>query len=69
MAKFIDVSNIIVVEYEEKVGDMSRNLIALINREAISEENAIRLLEAGEYSPHILSMSEGQWKSIFKGKD
>lgn len=68
MAK--DLSHIMMFEVEEDYGSFQLPKIVLFNENRITQEDAMRLVRAGEYNDNVLVLPKKQWLSLFcNGKE
>lgn len=64
------LEHVMLIEFSREVGPYSTDAVALFNANRISEGEAMRCIEAGEYNDNVLCMPKSQWVSIFKdGKE
>lgn len=66
----MDLSHIMLIEFEEQIGPYRTEQILLYNENRISEAEALRLARAGEYNENVLIISKRQWIALFRdGKE
>ena len=59
-----------LIEYIEKIGSYSTEKVALLNGNHMTEEDALRYIEADEYHPSIILITKEQWVQVFQdGKE
>lgn len=64
------LGNINVVEFSESYGNIKFEKVAIFNANMISEDDALKMIKAGEYNANVLIMDKKQWINIFcNGKD
>ncbi len=64
------LGNIHVIDFSESYGSVEFEKVAIFNANMMSDEEAIKMIEVGEYSPNILVMDKKQWVNIFcNGKE
>ena len=64
----IDVSHFISVNYVKQIGSEYLEYIAFVNSEELTEQEAMKIISAEEYNPHIIIMTKAQYDSLFKGR-
>lgn len=59
-----------LIEYTEEIGPYSTEKVALLNGNHMTEEDALRYIEAEKYHPNIILMTKEQWVQVFRdGKE
>lgn len=64
----MNLSHIMLLEIEEDYGSFRIPKVILFNRNKVSQEEALRLVRAGEYNDNVLCIPESQWRSLFQDK-
>ena len=64
----MDLSHIMMIEdiYQEYGPTKFGPYVLLFNQNRISREEAIRVLESGEYSPYVLLIPQTQMNGLFR---
>lgn len=61
-----DMSHVGVIEIEERYGQaLTIEKIVLFNEKKLSEEEVMKVVRAGEYSPYVLVVPKGQYLGLF----
>lgn len=60
-----DLSHIMMFEIEEDYGPLQFSKVVLFNENRITQEEALRLVRAGEYNDNVLVIPEKQFISLF----
>ena len=64
------LEHIEVLEIEYQIGPHNMEKVALVNKNQITLEEAIRVVKAGEYNDNVLVMPKKQFVSLFRdGKE
>ena len=58
-----------IIEWETKYGRLTDSNVAIFDDRQISQEEALRLIRAGEYSPYIVVISKDQARNVFGMKN
>lgn len=61
----MNLSHIMLLEIEEDYGSFQVPKVILFNEKKVSQEDALRLVQAGEYSDNVLCIPKSQWFSLF----
>ena len=60
-----DLSHIKIFEIEEDYGPLQFSKVVLFNENRITQEEAMRLVQAGEYNDNVLVIPEKQFIFLF----
>lgn len=61
-----EMSHVGVLEIEERYGRaLTIEKVVLFNQKKLSEEEAMKVVRAGEYSPYVLMMPKAQYLGLF----
>ena len=61
---------VIAIEFTESWGPIEQEMVALYNDNRISEEEALKVVKAGDYNDNVLVIPRRQWLSLFRnGKE
>lgn len=58
-----------IIEHETKYGRLTDSNVAIFDDRQISQEDALRSIRAGEYSPYVVVMSKDQARNVFGMKN
>lgn len=60
------LSHVMLVEVEQELGPYRMDAVVLFNANRISQEEALKHVEAGEYNKNVLLLPKSQWISLFR---
>lgn len=59
--------NVMLITYDQSwPNGAEEHMAALFDRRDLTKEEACRLIRSGEYSPHLVTMTQEQYKIIFR---
>lgn len=58
-----------IIEWETKYGRLTDRNVAIFDDRQISQEEALRLIHAGTYSPYVVVISKEQARNVFGMKN
>lgn len=59
------LSHVMLLDVEEDYGPLKIPKVVLFNENHVSQEEALRIVKAGEYHPSVLILPKSQWESLF----
>ncbi len=62
----MSLSHIMLIEVVRELGPYRTDQVVLFNINRISEEEALRHVEAGSYNENVLVIPKKQWISLFR---
>lgn len=62
-------SHVSLMEIEENYGPFQLQKVALFNNNHVTQEEALRFVQMGEYHPSILVISQRQWETLFLNRE
>ena len=63
---FVNLSHIMLLEVTEDYGPLQIPKVILFNENKLTEDEALRIVKAGEYNDNVLCIPKSQWLSLFK---
>lgn len=61
----VDLSHVMLLEVEEDYGPFQVPKVVLYNENHVTQEEALRIVRAGEYHPSVLTLPKRQWETLF----
>ena len=66
----MDLSHVMMFEFEEVCGPHRTPKVVLFNQNKISQDEALRFVDAGEYNENVVVLEKRQWIALFRdGKE
>lgn len=62
---FVDLSHLMLLDIDEDYGSVRASKVVLFNENRVTQEEAIRVVRAGEYNDNVLIIPKRQWISLF----
>lgn len=62
---FVDLSHIMLLETDEDYGPFQMPKVVLYNENHVTQEEALRIVKAGEYNSSVLVLPKCQWDTLF----
>ena len=62
---FVDLSHLALLDIEEDYRSFRIPKIVLFNENQVTQEEALRVVRAGEYNDNVLVVPKRQWVSLF----
>lgn len=62
---FVDLSHVVLLEVDEDYRSFRMSKVVLFNENQVTQEEAIRVVRAGEYNDNVLIIPKRQWTSLF----
>ena len=62
---FVDLSHLALLDIEEDYRSFRIPKIVLFNENQVTQEEALRVVRAGEYNENVLVVPKRQWVSLF----
>lgn len=61
----MDKENIMVIEYMDNYGSCDFEMVAIYNREKISEEKVVELIKSNSQNSNVIKIDKMQYENIF----
>lgn len=60
-----DKENLVRIDFTKRIGDFKFEMVALYNKQRISEEKIRELIESGTYDKNVIVIDKQQFENVF----